>query len=151
MHGTRCGVGQPRVCCAHGACGAKIVTYSKPSQKPPGVGGFGRSYLRLRGSSKKLLGNPHTWRPPPRSAPKYEVGAERSSDGEVARTPELRRPGRARPWSAARARALALLHPPSPSSRGSLLYASTALAETREHARVPPSCRYHGSPQHVNP
>ena len=27
-----------------------------------------------------------------------EVGAERSSDGEVARTPELRRPGRARPW-----------------------------------------------------
>ena len=39
-----------------------------------------------------------------------EVGAERSSDGEVARTPELRRPGRARPWSAARA----LASPPPP-------------------------------------
>ena len=47
-----------------------------------------------------------------------EVGAERSSDGEVARTPVLRRPGRARPGSAARA--LALPHPPSLLSRGSL-------------------------------
>ena len=52
------------------------------------------------------MGNPHGGGPPPRSAPN-EVGAERSSDGEVARTTELRRPelpGRARPWSAARAR-----------------------------------------------
>ena len=59
---------------------------------------------------------------PPLGPEDVQVGAERSlersSDGEVARTPELRRPGRARPWSAARA--LALPHPPSLLSRGRL-------------------------------
>jgi hypothetical protein len=44
-----------------------------------------------------------------------EVGAERSSDGEVARTQELRRPGRARHWSAARAHGG--LRPPRAPSR----------------------------------
>ena len=79
-----------------------------------------------------------------------EVGAERSSDGEVARTPELRRPGRARPWSAARA--LALPHPPSPLSRGSL--AGLPLLEkgpfdTKEIASVPPFTNHYLNPRRM--
>ena len=71
-----------------------------------------------------------------------EVGAERSSDGEVARTQELRRPGRVRPWSAARAPSRTAT-PPSLVSR---LSCRGRLRATPSSLRRQPSHRVPGAP-----